>query len=277
VEFWNEKSEIDFFKKSLELTSAENIFYKINNKFLAYIPKNIEHSQTLQSRNALIGAYTEKWVKEFLAPIAKSRGLYCVNGVVCNELGLTSKSPADVAFCTTNENIQKQENIKAIFEVKMSIVNNYFFDEKTKKIKIIGEYTTHKGNPSILRSDSMLKAIGKLLNVRLKNTKNFIPLFVIGNTPITKTYEKTVDLLKKRGIIQAFINLYPTISPKRITATPLKGFVTFDDYEELQKFVIKFLDKEYVYISKAVSKEKLQEILGENYEDFLRKIGEVDD
>ena len=277
MKFWNIENEVDFFKKSLELTDKSNLFYQIKDNFLAYIPKKIEHSQTLQSRNAFIGAFTEKWVKKFLEPIAKSKGLYCINGVVCEELGLTNRSPADIAFCVTNEKVQTQENIKAIFEVKMSIVNNYFFNTKTNKIEFIGDYTTHKGNPSLLRSDSMLKAIGKLLNVRLKNIKNFIPLFVLGNTPITKTYEKDVDLLKKRGIIQGFINLYPDITPKKVSATPSKGFVTFNNYKELNKFILEFLDKKYVYISKAISKEKLEEILGKDVEEFLQKIREIDD
>jgi len=275
LNFWDKDIEKKFFRDSLKISSLEKIFYKINEKYLAYIPKKVNFHSTLQSRNALIGNFTEKWVKDFLTPIAKENNLYCINGVICEELGLNNKTPADIAFCKTNEKIQKQENIKAIFEVKMSIVNNYEYDNG--KIKFIGDLTTHKGNPSLLRSDSVLKAIGKCVNIRLKNTKNFIPLFVLGNTYISKHYQKDVDLLKQRGIIQGFINLYPSITPCKILNTPFRGFLTFFKYEELKSYLINFLNKDIVYISKAISKNKLKSLIKVDVERFLSLLKEIDD
>ena len=275
MNFWNEEIEKEFFKIALNMGSHEKVFYKIDNNFLAYIPKRINFHSTLQSRNALIGTFTEKWVKNFLTPIAKENNLYCINGVICEELGLSSRSPADIAFCKTNEKIQKQENIRAIFEVKMSIVNNYQY--KDDKIKLIGNLTTHKGNPSLLRSDSMLKAIGKCVNIRLKNTKNFIPLFVIGNTYISDNYISTVDLLKQRGIIQGFINLYPSISPEKMLKSPLKGFITFQKYEELKNYIVSYLNKDIVYISKAISKNRLSYLLKQINNDVEEFLKEIDD
>ena len=275
MNFWDKDAEKEFFKSALKITTLEKIFYKINEKFLVYIPKKINYHSTLQSRNALIGNFTEKWVKDFLTPIAKENNLFCINGVICEELGLNNRTPADIAFCKTNEKIQKQENIKAIFEVKMSIVNNYEY--KNEKIDFVGDFTTHKGNPSLLRSDSMLKAIGKCVNIRLKNTKNFIPLFVLGNTYISNHYSNDVDLLKQRGIIQGFINLYPYITPQKILKTPLKGFITFFEYEELKDYITNFLNKDIVYISKAISKEKLRSFLKVDVEEFLLRLKEIDD
>jgi hypothetical protein len=278
MNFWNIEDEINFFYKSLNLFDVEQLFYKIKDRYFAYIPKRINFHYTLQSRNSIIGNYTEKWVKDFLAPIAKENNLYCLNGVVCEELGLNKNSPADVAFCKTNEKIQKAENIKAIFEVKMSIVNNYEFENN--KIKFAGDLTTHKAIPSLLRSDSMLKAIGKCVNIRLKNERSFIPLFVIGNTYISKNYLSSVDLLKKRGIIQGFINLFPDITPNKVFQSPLKGFVTFTNYKELKKYIEKFLVEDYVYFSKAIKRKDLL-ILFENnnskLEIFLKELREFND
>ncbi len=48
----------------------------------------------------------------------------------------------------------------------MSIVSNYKFTQPNK-VEFIGDYKQHKGNPSLLRSDSMLKAIGKSINIRV--------------------------------------------------------------------------------------------------------------
>lgn len=275
MNFWDKDIEKEFFRNALKITSLEKVFYKINKRFLAYIPKKINFHSTLQSRNALIGNFTEKWVKDFLTPIAKENNLYCINGVICEELGLNNRTPVDIAFCKTNEKIQKQENIKAIFEVKMSIINNYEYNNG--RIDFVGDLTTHKGNPSLLRSDSMLKAIGKCVNIRLKNTKNFIPLFVLGNTYISNHYSNDVDLLKQRGIIQGFINLYPYITPQKILKTLLKGFITFFEYEELKDYITNFLNKDIVYISKAISKEKLRSFLKVDVEEFLLRLKEIDD
>ena len=189
--------------------SPEQLFYNLTDGYFAYVPKGKgAEGQTLQSRNSLIGQYTEKWSKDFFQPIASELSLFAVNSVVCPELGLTTQSDADLAFCSTNETQQKAKNIKLLFEIKMSIVNNFKFE--SDKIEFIGDYKTHKGSPSILRSDSMLKAIGKSINIRVSGKESTkIPIIILGNSPITKSYFKKVDFLKKAGIIQSFISVYP--------------------------------------------------------------------
>jgi len=59
---WNKDTEIEFFKKSLELTTVGQLFYRTSdNRYLAYWPKGYEGPKTtLQSRNAFIGDFTEK-------------------------------------------------------------------------------------------------------------------------------------------------------------------------------------------------------------------------
>ena len=152
---------------------------------------------------------------------------------VCEEIGLTKRSDADIAFCTTNTNIQRAENIKLIFEVKMSIVSNYKYLQQSDSLQYLGDYKSHKGNPSILRSDSMLKAIGKCINIRVSSNKSSnIPIIVLGNTPITQSYYSKVDHLKTDGIIQGFWSINPDPLDNNgvnIKQTPKNGFYKFDN------------------------------------------------
>lgn len=110
---WNENAEIDFFNQALNRFCAEEkLFYKVNKSYYAYLPKGIDGGgAVLNDRNSLIGNYTEKWCKDLLSPIAAAFGLYAINGVVCEEIGLTKSSNADLAFCSKNEINQKPENI----------------------------------------------------------------------------------------------------------------------------------------------------------------------
>lgn len=98
---WNQNQEKDFFIKSLEFASPEQLFYFTKNKkFLAYWPKNYEGTKTtLQSRNSLIGSYTEKWTTDLFSEIARRVGGYSVQGVISEEIGLTNQSSADVVIC----------------------------------------------------------------------------------------------------------------------------------------------------------------------------------
>ncbi len=166
---WNQNQEKDFFIKSLEFATPEQLFYITKNKkYLAYWPKNYDGAKiTLQSRNSLIGSYTEKWATDLFSEIAKMVGGYSVQGVIAEEIGLTNQSPADVAICKTKDVIQRPENILMIIEVKMSVVWNWEFIPATKNLVCVGDYRTHQGNPGLLRSDTMLKAIGKSINIRV--------------------------------------------------------------------------------------------------------------
>ena len=81
---WNKDQEKDFFIKSLEFATPEQLFYITKNKkYLAYWPKNYDGAKTtLQSRNSLIGSYTEKWATDLFGEIAKMVGGYAVQGVI---------------------------------------------------------------------------------------------------------------------------------------------------------------------------------------------------
>jgi len=291
TELWSDVVEKQFFQHFLrkkKVLSQEKLFYLVNDKYLAYIPKNVASpGYTLQSRNSLIGQFTEKWCQQLLSPIARKFNLYAVTNVICQEAGLSKQSSADVAFCKSDKNIQKYQDIKVIFEIKMSILSNYEFDKNKKTVKWIGDYTTHKGNPSLLRSDSMLKAIGKLISIRVANpcTRN-IPLVVLGNSPITKHYEKKVDSLKNLGIIQGFLSLNPSLHPKGgvIKNTPKKGFQTVENKKDLEQFFGNLIHSRMIYFSAMTVKSKLGQIISKSNreksiegkaEKFLKLIEEV--
>ena len=264
MKFWDKKYEKKFFIETLRnFASVEQLFYNLSDGFFAYAPKNKNtEGQTLQSRNSLIGQFTEKWCRDFFEPIARKNGLFAVNSVVCPEIGLNSFTDADIAFCTTNNKQQKAENIKIIFEVKMSIVNNYSYDTVVKELKFEGDYKTHKGTPSILRSDSMLKAIGKSINIRVSGIHSTkIPIIILGNSPITNHYKNKVDYLKQTGVIQGFISLYPNPTESFIRETKDKGFQTFNDYSLLESFITNLIVSQANFFSSMLPKKRLGEII----------------
>lgn len=264
---WNQNQEIDFFIKSLEFATPEQLFYVTKNKkHLAYWPKKYDGAKTtLQSRNSLIGSYTEKWVTDLFSEIAKAIGGYSVQGIISEEIGLTKQSPADVAICRTKDIIQKPQDILMIIEVKMSVVWNWEFVPATKNLTCIGDHKTHQGNPGLLRSDTMLKAIGKSINVRVSSfSASKIPIVIIGNTPITKSYYEKVDHLRRNGIIQGFWSINPKPldnNGKNIKLTPHKGFYRFDDYEELRYNALAILKEEREFFSSMQTKKRLGKII----------------
>ena len=265
---WNKDEEYKFFKKTLEIATPEQLFYLTEDgKYLAYWPKGYKgRKTTLQSRNAFIGSYTEKWVKELLSPIAKEFDSYAIHKVVCEEIGIDERSPADVAIVKSSLRLQKPENILLIVEVKMSIVWNREFYPETGEIKCIGDYTTHQGNPGLLRSDTMLKAIGKSINIRVSGFQSSkIPIVVIGNTPIAKMYYRKVDFLKKAGIIQGFysVNPNPLDEPNKdnIKSTPERGFLRIDEINELNDNLRHIIKEDKEFFSSMISKKELGRII----------------
>jgi hypothetical protein len=168
---WNQEVEKKFFMESMAFATPEQLFYITDsNRYLAYWPKGYKGQKTtLQSRNSLIGSFTEKWTRDLIADYLIDKDLYAVKGAICDEISLPKKSPGDVVISKTNRINQRPEDIIAIIEVKMSIVWNWEFKGAKPEIILtsIGDYKSHQGNPGLLRSDTMLKAIGKSINISL--------------------------------------------------------------------------------------------------------------
>lgn len=280
---WTKDQEIEFFNKSLEIASPEKLFYVTKNKkYYAYWPKKYKGIKTtLQSRNAFIGAYTEKWALKILKEIANELNAYAVRNVVCEEVELSKGSPADIAICKKDSIIQKSEDIIAIFEVKMSILWNWELLKESQKFrfKCLGDYKTHQGNPGLLRSDSMLKAIGKSISVRISSLESAkIPIIILGNTPITKSYYSKVDNLKSYGIIQGFWSLNPEPlddNGENIKTTNKNGFIRFDTYSEFKQKLLALLKEDMVFFVGMKPKKELGRLIEiANKEDTYEKKGE---
>ncbi len=263
---WNQEQEKLFFIKSLEVASPEQLFYITeDHRYVAYWPRKYSDKKTtLQSRNAIIGTYTERWVADLIKEIANELGGFAVNGVISESIGLSNQSPADVAICKTKDKYQNPKDILTIIEVKMSIVWNWEFDPIENTLTCLGDYRTHQGNPGLLRSDSILKAIGKSINIRVSGfAASKIPIIIIGNTPITKMYYEKVDYLKRNGIIQGFwsINPKPVDNGENIKTTKFNGFYRFDTYEELEQSALDLLKEEREFFSGMRTRKKLGEFI----------------
>ena len=266
-DLWDKKTEYQFFTDARTFASPDQLFYKTpEGKYVAYWVKGYKGKKTtLQSRNSLIGNFTEKWTRDLLSNFAQEHGLYAKQNVVCDEIGLYNMSPADVAFCKTDEVIQKPQNIELIIEVKMSVVWNWMLElnNDNEKLFCIGDFASHQGNPGLLRSDTMLKAIGKSINIRVSGFSSArIPILILGNTPITKSYKKKVDHLKKAGIIQGFWSINPR--PRKVDTlktTDGKGFIRMDTYEELISHLEPLLHVDKEFFSGMKSKNQLGRII----------------
>lgn len=267
-QLWNRQTEKDFFLNSLDkFSKPEQLFYVDNqDRYLAYWPKNYDGPKnTLQSRNSLIGNFTETWTTSLVQEAINDLGYHAVQGAVCRELALTPRSNADVVISKKKGVDQKAEDILLIFEVKMSITWNWQYEPNKKELINLGDYKSHQGNPGMLRSDSMLKAIGKSLNIRVSSPKaNNIPIIVIGNTPISKSYYSKVDHLKEAGIVQGFWSVSPNPlneNEETIKQTKKKGFYRFDDAEIFKNSIQKLLKEKLSFFSSMKSKKELGGII----------------
>lgn len=281
-ELWNRDIEKKFFVESMRnFSTPEQLFYVTSDdRYLAYWPKGYKDPKTtLQSRNSLIGNFTEKWTTDLIQEAVGGKGLFAVQKVVCEDIQLTKRSPADVVISKSRNKIQRAQDIVAILEVKMSVVWNW--ELKNRELLCLGDYKTHQGNPGLLRSDSMLKAIGKSISIRVSSFKaSPIPIIILGNTPITNFYYAKVDHLIVAGIIQGFWSVNPrpldTNTSENIKQTAKLGFYKFDEFSELRDKIDFLISEERSFFSSMKTKNELGRIIElANREDTYEKKAEA--
>lgn len=266
---WDKSQEVKFFTEARKFASPEQLFYQSDDgRYYAYWPKSYKgKTGTLQSRNSLIGNFTETWCANLMRDFAEERGFHVVQDAVCKEIGLTRQSPADIAICKINKVDQRPSDIVAIFEVKMSVVWNWELKitDNEEKLICLGDYKTHRGTPGMLRSDSMLKAIGKSINIRVYGSGSAsIPIIILGNTPISKSYYDKVDRLRKNGIIQGFWSLNPNPldnNGENIKHTIGKGFFRFDSRNDFFTKLNDLLEDDLEFFSSMKRKKELGRII----------------
>ena len=142
MRLWNKNQEKLFFDKSKNFATYEQLFYRTDDgRYVSYWPKGYSGTKsTLQARNSLIGNFTEKWVCDLLNHILQDEELFVIQQAQIPSIGITHRSPADIVISNANKKVLMPEDVKLIFEVKMSLVWNWQYDEKTGHVKEIGDY-----------------------------------------------------------------------------------------------------------------------------------------
>lgn len=252
---WTKGDEVSFFRWAIPQYGIGQLFYPLGDgRQVAYIPRNVQAQGTvLQGRNTPIGDYTENWCLERIGPLVNGFGLHLVRKVICQEANLSGNSPADLAICTSPERRQPLNGIKLIFEVKMSIVWNWLFAQD--ELQCIGDYNSHRGQPGTLRSDSMLKAIGKAAIVRLSTeAARAIPIVVLSNTPMRESYYPKVDSLVAGGLFQGCWSLNPrptdVPSSEDVPRSTGGGFLRMENMNQLSENLSQVLSSRGRFVSR---------------------------
>ena len=278
MELWNKKQEKLFFNNSKNFASINQLFNQTEDgRYVAYWPKNYKGKKTtLQSRNSLIGKFSEKWVADLLNNLIKDKNLFVIQQAQIPAIGISYNSPADVVIASKNKKVLSPEDVKIIFEVKMSIVWNWEYDISSDSLLEIGDYKSHRGKPSFTRSDSILKAIGKCVDIRVSNVlASKIPLIVLGNAPLSNGFCKKADYLKSAGIIQGFwsLNPFPLNHGNSRKITPKMGFIRFDDMGELNMNLNKLFNENLNFFSGMKNPTQLGKLIeiANNENDYHNK------
>lgn len=266
MRLWNKHQEKLFFINSKSFASPEQLFYRTDDgRYLAYWPKRYKgRKTTLQARNSLIGNFTEKWVSDLFDALIEDENLHIVQQARIPSVGITSKSPADIAIATEDKKILKASQVKLICEVKMSLVWNWQYDPELDRVTEVGDFRTHQGKPSFTRSDSILKAIGKCIDIRVSNFESTkIPIIVVGNAPLSNGFSKKADYLKHAGLIQGFwsLNPFPLNHGNTRKSTPKKGYYRFDNTSELKIHLNQLFDQDLNFFSGMESPRNLGKLI----------------
>jgi hypothetical protein len=266
MRLWNKKQEKLFFDKSKNFASHRQLFYRTDDgRYVSYWPKGYSGTKsTLQARNSLIGNFTEKWVCDLLEHILQDTELKVVQQAQIPSIGITRRSPADIVIADSAKKVLMPDEVRLIFEVKMSIVWNWEYDVETSQVREIGDYRTHQGRPSFTRSDSILKAIGKSIDIRVSNFHSSkIPIIVLGNAPLSNGFCKKADYLKTAGIIQGFwsLNPFPLNHGNTRKRSNKNGFVRMDNIEELNMSLNQLFKQDLSFFSGMENPETLGQLI----------------
>jgi len=218
-------------------------------------------------RNAVVADVTERFALDLFSQAVSispelSGKFFVKRNVVCSQLELRGATAADMAIL--NDDIKgpvPAKNIECIFEIKMSVIWNWAEGDKSHPL---ADYDAHAGRPSIYRTDSILKAIGKAAITRSCQGSERIPFIVVANTPPPPNYRDKVNGTVKAGLIQKWISLTPSpliVEPARLPArrNPKRttGFLRIDTVSELQQLLTTTLTTDWQYIGAMVEAKKI--------------------
>lgn len=258
----------------------ESVFKKRNPR-LCPICGGILNSSTPQGRNSSISSYAENFLLKLIQGILKNHGLHDMKvkrSVICDELDLNSSSSADLAIVdsTVVGRVARADQIRMIIEVKMSLIWNWETEKETSdkrnKFSIVADYDRHIGRPSIYRTDSILKAIGKAAILRSHLESASIPYLVVGNCPPPYGYSNKIDGSVKTGIVQRFISVTPkplVVDPddeegrRDPKETADQGYLRIDSEKELAILIKEYLENERLFIAGMLKKKEFGKLITE--------------
>ncbi len=222
-------------------------------------------------RNAIVADLAERFVLSLFQRVLDAskelKGRYFVKrNVVCNQLELKERTAADLAIL--NQDIDGPvlaSQISCLFEVKMGIIWNWAESDRRHPI---ADYDRHSGRPSLYRTDSILKAVGKAAIIRSCPGSGSIPFMVVGNTPPPLNYRDKVDGTVRAGLIQQWISLTPSplvvdpsTSPKTRNPKSTAGFRRIDHESELASLLETAVSADWHYVGAMVEPARVGEII----------------
>ena len=229
--------------------------------------------QAFNHRNAPVANETEKFalrlIRSAIDESPKLAGRYFAKrGVICKALGLKGNSGADVAILNRDLNGPVPADIiECLFEIKMSVIWNWHENDLTRPI---ADYDCHSGRPSIFRTDSILKAIGKAAITRSHIGSERIPFVVVGNSPPPGGYRANIDRTVDSGLIQKWISLTPNplfVQPNKSPdernpkTTNTGGFLRIDSFGELQELLLSLLGQRWRYIGTMTDSQHIGRLI----------------
>jgi hypothetical protein len=274
ADLWSEDKERD--------ALADSMFATISCKKCGYVEKSVFRRSSdkcpncgagpvavseFNQRNAIVADATERFALQLFQSVVNGSSIlkgsfFVKRNVECPQLELRNRTKADLAILDKNlDGPVTPERIKCIFEVKMSIIWNW---SGTDRRQPLADYDSHAGRPSIYRTDSILKAIGKAAITRACKGSERIPFVVVGNTPPPVAYRDKVDGTVRSGLIQRWISLTPRplvvkseSSPSRRDPKETFGFLRVDSTSELEEMFVKILTKDWRYVGAMVEPKKI--------------------
>ena len=266
MRLWSKNIEKIFFNKYKDSTLKRELFHETKSgEYVAYWPKTyIGAKKVLSSRNLLIRKYIQNWVCELLKHMFEEEHLYVIQQAQIPLIGISHKSSADIVIATKNKKILMPDEVKLIFELKMSIVWNWKYSPDLDEVVEIGDYRSHQGKPSFTCSNSILNTISKFINIRVSNINaSKIPFIVLGNTPLSNGFSKKADFLKTSGIIQGFwsLNPFPLNKGNTKKKSHKNGFIRMDNTDEFKMYLNQFFEQDLNFFSGMKNPERLGQII----------------
>lgn len=278
---------MDLWSEDIERSKlTDTMFATISCKGCGYVEKSVFRASSdkcpncgarqlavseFNQRNAIVADATERFALQLFQYVVSNsdelRGKFFVKrNVECPQLELRGRTKADLAILDKNlDGPVTPERMKCIFEVKMSIIWNWSESDRTQPI---ADYDSHAGRPSIYRTDSILKAIGKAAITRACKGSERIPFIVVGNTPPPVEYRDKVDGTVRSGLIQRWISLTsaPLVVKKELLQTKRNpketfGFLKIDSTGELEEMFVNILTKEWRYMGAMIEPKEIGGII----------------